>query len=400
MSTQQKFRYIDSWLNQYAELSVQQEEKAAISTVIDDQVVLNFWQQSAGQEGYIRFQTAFNELLDFKYALEANETEAKVGFALGAAFEGQLAEQVEEQPNDDVDNALEGANANKVFDYISNHDKTPLSYEFLYTRPKSVSKTQYQDVANLTQYHYCLAEFPLSLLRLGVFSPLQSVLVQSSRSTKLKSSEISYKLDNALGESAYRDYLQTLMSWSTYALNASLCCATVLFAQKDARFLLVLIDAYKLLQSTEEEAQQESQKLQTPLDGEDNTTAALVTSLRHGKLSFTEAKQYLLGSSSLQSTLKEATNRFKKNNKSGFQNSSHFVEAQLYLDSNDAVMHCLQLSEALKHKLKALSDGGNCSDVNDYDANLSFDNWLQEKYRSDLFIFKSELEKRHGEVND
>ena len=63
-------------------------------------------------------------------------------------------------------------------------------------------------------------------------------------------------------------------------------------------------------------------------------------------------------------------------------------------------MHCLQLSEALKHKLKALSDGGNCSDVNDYDANLSFDNWLQEKYRSDLFIFKSELEKRHGEVND
>jgi hypothetical protein len=117
-------------------------------------------------------------------------------------------------------------------------------------------------------------------------------------------------------------------------------------------------------------------------------------------LSFTEAKQYLLGSSSLQSTLKEATNRFKKNNKSGFQNSSHFVEAQLYLDSNDAVMHCLQLSEALKHKLKALSDGGNCTDVNNYDANLSFDNWLQEKYRSDLFIFKSELEKRHGEVND
>lgn len=340
-NVQQKFRFIHDWSTTHKGYSR-----------FNDEQVLQFWQAAFEQEGYVKYQGALLDIIDYEHACELNENKAKVAQANN--IDDALFEYHESELNNQV--------ATSLFELFTECiDELP-DFSCLSQKPKLISKQQLQDVSLLLENQDSIQRLPLSLLRSCVFSPWQAQIIQLTRN---KQGFGSNEVNNGFKQPTrnYEDYNLVLDKWIENACSAMLSCVGVLYEMKDPRCLATLQIA-----------------LSKALD--EHKYASFLTALRKADIdisTFSDVSAVLLSSPLLKQYMQLALKQLKANNREGFRKGSVYADSDIYYEAIASLHLCVEtLLKFKKATVTMLS---------------------AENYRSDLFIFTSEFKKRHGGID-
>jgi len=347
---QQKYRYIHQWVSENSDT-----EK------LNDDAVLKFWTSSIDEEGYVKFESAFVDIIDYQFAYEQVNVSREIAH-------GQT-----DLPIVGADNSAdEDEQSSAVWLYgtvfeANREILTPPTW--LVDQPKFVTKKEYAYVALLFELRQSATQFPLSVMRTEVFGRWQNTIIQQDRDKNM------VVIDEP--DQDYAMYLQLLDSWRKQAANTLLCCAAILYEQKDARCLTLLSQGVGLLVERKEKAEFR-QMLQRLFDINKKETGK-------SELTFTHISRWLLQSPTLNNFFGLARKALAKNNRAGFKNNNDYHAADIYEQGAEQIVQGAKLIHDLNEAVFKQIENKNqqCGS-------------LEAIFRSDLFIFKSELVKRHG----
>jgi hypothetical protein len=346
---QQKYRYIHHWIAENSN-----------SEKLNDKAVLNFWTSAINQEGYVKFENALVDIVDYQFAYEQVKVAREISFSQ-SDLENLTTQSFEFEVDDEANWLYE-----TMFESSENTIPPPT---WLVDAPKFITKKDYACVSRLFELPSTIAQFPLSVLRSVVFGQWQNLIIQQTRDK----SEVS--IDRP--EQDYTVYFERLNDWRKQASNTILCCAAILHEQKDVRCLTVLSQGVGLLVE-HQESLNFSHMLQRLVSksgsNEDDT-----------ELTFLHISRWLLQSKTLNSFLSVAKKALAKNSRIGFKNRGYDYEADIYEQGADHLVRGAQL-------IYNLTQGVSQQLANKNSQTVSLDTF----FTSDLFIFKSELVKRHG----
>ncbi len=342
---QQKYRYIHQWIKEN-----KGEEK------LNDEAVIKFWTSSINEEGYVKFENAFVDIVDYQFAYEQVNASREIALELSESESFNLYSSVFEGRED----LLRSPN-------------------WLVEVPKFVTKKEYGCVALLFELRQSVTQFPLSVMRTEVFGQWQNAIIQRNRDK--------HEVPIEQPDQDYLMYVQGLTSWRKQAANTLLCCAAVLYEHKDVRCLTVLSQAVALLNEGNEKADFR-QMLQRLFN---------INKKENGKseFTFTQIKRWLLQSPTLMRFFALATKTLSKNNRAGFKNSHDYHAADVYEQGAEQLMRGAKLIHDLNESVFQRIENKNKENKNKENKNKEYAS-LDALFRSDLFIFKSELAKRHG----
>lgn len=340
---QQKFRYIHQWVT-----NNQAEQR------LNDTSVLNFWQAAIGEEGYVKFESALVDIVDYQFASEQVKVARELSFSEDN-FESFAVDGLKSTWLHDT-----------IFEFSRNDVNPPL---WLLETPKFMSKKEFAAIALLYDLHANIAQFPISVLRAQVFGQWQNQIIQQTRSKNHKA------IDKP--KTDYASYIDALDDWRKQAINTLLSCAAVLFDSKDARCLNLLISAVELKVDKQESARFRLalQRLVQSRESENGLS----------QLQFSDIQRWVLQSQTLNRFFALAKTSLAKNNRAGFKRTEGYHSPDTYEQGAQEVARGVelvaQLSEAILQAPRP-NDGDTMT--------------LDSIFMSDLFIFKSELVKRHG----
>lgn len=347
---QQKYRYIHQWVNENSDT-----EK------LNDNAVLKFWTSSIHEEGYVKFESAFVDIIDYQFAYEQVNVSREIAH-------GQT-----DLPIVGTDNSADEEDQNSaVWLYgaaFEANGEILMPPTWLVDQPKFVTKKEYAYVALLFELRQSVPQFPLSVMRTEVFGRWQNTIIQHCRDKNV------VVIDEP--DQDYAMYLQLLESWRKQAANTLLCCAAILYEQKDARCLTVLSQGVGLLVERKEKAEFR-QMLQRLFDASKKETDKL-------ELTFPHISRWLLQSPTLNNFFGLARKALAKNNRTGFKNNNDYHAADIYEQGAEQIVQGAKLIHDLNEAVFKQIEN----------KNEQFGS-LEAIFRSDLFIFKSELVKRHG----
>jgi len=347
---QQKYRYIHQWVN---------ENNAKEN--LNDEAVLKFWTASVNEDGYVKFQNAFVDVVDYQFAY------AQVSASREIALEQSDLPTVS---LDDSGHELDESESVSLYCSVFEGNEDMLeSPNWLLDAPKFVTKKEYACVALLFELRQSLTQFPLSVIRTEVFGQWQNSIIQRNRDK--------HEVVIERPDQDYMMYVQSLTNWRKQAANTLLCCAAILYEHKDVRCLTVLSQAVALLNEGNEKADFR-QMLQRLFD---------INKKENGKseLTFAQIQRWLLQSQTLMRFFTLATKTLAKNNRAGFKNNHDYHAADIYEQGAEQLMQGVKLIQDLNESVFQRIENKNKESAS-----------LDALFRSDLFIFKSELAKRHG----
>ena len=340
-NVQQKFRYINDWAS-----------SCLPDRHIGDEQVLQFWQAAFQQEGYVKYQSAVLDIIDYSFACDLCEHKLSVEAA------NSIDDILFEYQSGELPNQV----ALSVYEAYSEYVDDMSTISVLTQNPKLISKQQYQTVALLLEQQESIKRLPLSLLRTSVFSPWQAQIIQRSRSKEEKSSKRS-QVNLAQPAMDYSEYSLGLDKWIKSACAAMLSCVGVLYEKKDPRCLAGLQVTLSHLLNKQEYA---------------SFVSALRSVVPEGDL-FSDVSAALLQLPQLQKYVNLAMKQLNANNREGFRKSSEYLECDIYSDAIERLHNCISTIQKFQKATASVRDQGN--------------------FCSDLFIFSSEFEKRHGGIN-
>ena len=347
---QQKYRYIHQWVSENSDVER-----------LNDDAVLKFWTSSINEEGYVKFQNALLDIVDYQFAYEQVKVSRDIAYGesdLPIASSYELG--YEHQQSGEAHSYV------SVFETNGEISQPPT---WLATAPKFVTKKEYACVALLFELRQSAIQFPVSVMRTEVFGQWQNAIIQQNRNKHAAVIE--------QPEQDYTAYLQGLHSWRKQAANTLLCCAAILYEYKDARCLTVLSQGVGLLVDSKEKADFR-QMLQRLFDANKKANGK-------SELEFTQIKRWLLQSQTLNRFFALAKKSLIKNNRVGFKNTHDYHSADIYEQGADHIMQGAKLIHAVSDAIFQMIDNKNKQS-----------GALAAFFSADLFIFKSELIKRHG----
>ena len=347
---QQKYRYIHQWVSENSDT-----EK------LNDNAVLKFWTSSINEEGYVKFESALVDIIDYQFACEQVNISREI-----AHGQTDLPIVGADNSADEDDQSSAVWLYGTVFE-ANGEILTPPTW--LVDQPKFVTKKEYAYVALLFELRQSVTQFPLSVMRTEVFGRWQNTIIQHDRDKNV------VVIDEP--DQDYAMYLQLLDSWRKQAANTLLCCAAILYEQKDARCLTVLSQGVGLLVERKEKAEFR-QMLQRLFDINKRETGK-------SELTFTHISRWLLQSPTLNNFFGLARKALAKNNRAGFKNNNDYHAADIYEQGAEQIVQGAKLIHDLNEAVFKQIENKN----QQYGS-------LEAIFRSDLFIFKSELVKRHG----
>lgn len=345
---QQKYRYIHQWVSENCNA-----EK------LNDHAVLKFWTSSINEEGYVKFESALVDIIDYQFAHE----QVKVSHEIAR---GQTDFPIVDLANSEDDQNSAVCLYGSVFEA---NEEPPTPPTWLVEQPKFVTKKEYAYVALLFELRQSTTQFPLSVMRTEVFGRWQNTIIQHCRDKNV------VVIDEP--EQDYVMYLQCLHGWRKQVANTLLCCAAILYECKDARCLTVLSQGVDLLTERKEKAEFR-QMLQRLFDVSKKETGK-------SELTFTQIRRWLLQSQTLNSFFGLARKALAKNNRAGFKNNNDYHAADIYEQGAEQIAQGAKLIHELTDSV--------FQQIKNKDEQFGS---LDTIFRSDLFIFKSELVKRHG----
>jgi hypothetical protein len=345
---QQKYRYIHHWVSENRD-----------SEKLNDEAVLNFWTSAIDVDGYVKFENAFADIVDYQFAYEQVKVAREIYFS-----QSDLVDLTPQSFEFDEDEA------NWLYETVfESNENAIIPPTWLVDAPKFITKKEYACVSRLFELRSTITQFPLSILRSDVFGQWQNLIIQQTRD---KSDVL---IDRP--QQDYTVYLERLHDWCKQASNTVLCCAAILYEQKDVRCLTALSQGVGLLVEHQESLEFRHMLKRLVSTSESNQD--------NYELTFSHISRWLLQSKTLNSFFSLAKKTLAKNNRIGFKNSEHYHEADIYEQGADHLVRGAQLihdlAQAVSQQL-ANKNGKTAS--------------LDTFFTSDLFIFKSELVKRHG----
>nr|WP_297347540.1 hypothetical protein [uncultured Glaciecola sp.] len=345
---QQKYRYIHHWVAKNRD-----REK------LNDEAVLNFWTSAIDEDGYVKFENAFADIVDYQFADEQVKVAREIYYS-----RPDLADLTPQSFEFDEDEA------NWLYETVfESNENAIMPPTWLVDAPKFITKKEYACVSRLFELRSTITQFPLSLLRSDVFGQWQNLIIQQIRDKR------DVLIDRP--QQDYTVYLERLHDWRKQASNTILCCAAILYEEKDVRCLTALSQGVGLLvehQESLEFGHMLKRLVSTSESNQDNY-----------ELTFPHISRWLLQSKTLNSFFSLAKKTLAKNNRIGFQNSEHYHEADIYEQGADHLVRGAQLIHDLTQAVSQQLANKNGETVS-----------LDTFFTSDLFIFKSELVKRHG----
>lgn len=352
---QQKYRYIHQWAKEN-----KGKEK------LNDEAVLKFWTSSINEEGYVKFENAFVDIVDYQFAYEQVNASREI-----ALEQSDLPSVSLDDSGYELDESESVSLYGSVFEGNEDMLRPP---NWLVDAPKFVTKKEYACVSLLFELRQSVTQFPLSVMRTEVFGQWQNAIIQHTRDK--------HEVVIEQPDQDYLMYVEGLTSWRKQAANTLLCCAAVLYEHKDVRCLTVLSQAVAFLNEGNEKAdfRQMLQRL------------FAINKKENGKseFTFTQIKRWLLQSQTLMRFFALATKTLSKNNRAGFKNSHDYHPADVYEQGAEQLMLGAKLIHDLNQSVFQHIESKNKENKNKESASLD------ALFRSDLFIFKSELAKRHG----
>lgn len=343
---QQRFRYLDHWLDTY-------QYNTRSKNIINDEVALAFWQQSYAQEGYVKYTSAVDDIVEYKLALDSVEQSYKAQH--GISFE-EYAEVI----NEDEQSLFESVYESSA-DLFSHALFTELT-QF----PKYLSAKQYSLLMPFIHINQVNTECILTPWRYSVFGQWQSQLIQASRASKGQYS--------AAPDIQYKQLSDSLMKIKQANKITILAIVAVLYEKRSFACMEVLRGAIDgILDAEQREA----------------LTIFLTQSLSqiHGnsdEMAFTKLTQWRLKNPVLNKVFSVAQQALKKNNRAGFVDFDCLDEQEFIHGANRLIALNKMISTVFKQirlHLKPLKTT-QCDSID-------------EIYLSDLCIFKVEFEKRH-----
>jgi len=349
-SLQQKYRYIHQWVRENSSA-----EK------LNDDAVLKFWSSSINEEGYVKFENALLDIVDYQFAYEQVQVSREIAYG-----QSNLSMEISDDLAHEDEQSGEGGLYASVFATLGEISQPP---SWLVDAPKFVTKKEYACVALLFELRQSAIHFPFSVLRTEVFGQWQNAMIQQNRDKHAALIE--------QPEQDYTMYFQRLDNWRKQAANTLLCCAAILYEHKDARCLNVLSQGVGLLMERKENADFR-QMLQRLFDASKKENDK-------SELEFTDINRWLLQSQRLNSFFALAKKSLAKNNRAGFKNSDDYHTADIYEQGAEQIMQGAKLIHDLHDKIFQQIENKNKQSGS-----------LDAFFSADLFIFKSELMKRHG----
>jgi hypothetical protein len=345
---QQKYRYIHHWVVENIDT-----EK------LNDEAVLNFWSSAINEEGYVKFENALDDIVDYQSACE------QVKVARGIHFSQSDEENLTTQSFE-----LDENEANWLYETIfESNENVIMPPTWLVDAPKFITKKDYACVSRLFELRSTLTQFPLSILRSAVFGQWQNLIIQQARDKR------DVLIDRP--QQDYTSYLEHLNDWRKQASNTILCCAAILYEQKDVRCLTLLSQGIELLVKPQESQEFRHMLQRLVMTNENNQDKS--------QLTFSHINRWLLQSKMLNNFFLLAKKALANNNRIGFKHSDYCHEADIYEQGADHLVRGAQLIHDLTQTVLQQLANTNGQTVS-----------LETFFTSDLFIFKSELVKRHG----
>lgn len=347
-SLQNKYRYIHEW--------VSQKETPG---KLDDQDVLSFWKFALGEEGFVKYQNTVIDMLDYQSALEQLLVQRELSF--GNSLDDMSIEQ-----------------SNMLLETVfASAEEEGDSFTWLMDTPKFLTKKEYYAVSMPLELHKNISQFPLSILRADVFGKWQNTMIQQTRS-KTSIAMLEPELN-------YTAHLAMLKDWKLQSANTVLCCAAVLLKGEDPRCISLLSLAVGLV-FDEAKANAFKNSLRELMPNH-------LPNQLHALPTFADIRRWLLQSPSLNQFFALASKALAKNNRAGFKNIQNLASNDIYSLGGEQLNHCVNIISRFRQAvlLASMQHAGNKS--------RSAED-IESIFQADLFIFKSEFVKRHGEINE
>jgi hypothetical protein len=176
-----------------------------------------------------------------------------------------------------------------------------------------------------------------------------------------------------------------LKDWKLQSANTVLCCAAVLLKREDPRCIILLSLAVGLV-FDEDKANAFKNSLRELMPNHlPNQLDALPA--------FADIRRWLLQSPSLNQFFSLASKALAKNNRAGFKEIQNLASNDIYYLGGEQLNHCVDVVSRFRKAvlLASVQHGANKSDS-------AAD--VESIFQADLFIFKNEFVKRHGEINE
>jgi hypothetical protein len=347
---QQKYRYIHQWIGENGDVDK-----------LNDETVLNFWRSAINTPGYVKFENALVDIVDYQFAYQQVKVAREISFS-----ESDSEHTGSQSDTSSLDENQASWLYETIFELSEDLITPPI---WLVDKPKFMTKKEYTCVALLFDLRRAVTQFPLSVIRSDVFGDWQNLIIQQTRD------ENDVVIDRPKQD--YTTYLERLSDWRKQAGSTLLCCAAVLYEHKDVRCLGLLSQGVALM-IERQESQDFSHMLQ-------RLVSTLENSEDKPELTFTHISRWLLQSKTLNNFFSLAKKTLANNNRVGFKNSQDFHEPDIYEQGGEQIAQGGKLIHDLHQAVFQQLANKKSQIVT-----------LETFFTSDLFIFKGELIKRHG----
>lgn len=355
---QRRFRYVSQWLD-----SNKSNEESLNTYVLNDEIILSFWQYAGLDEsspGYKLYASALNDVIDVHQAIQQTK---QVQALDNAGSIGYNVEGGEYSPD-------------TIQEILFNDSPNIQSYEWLCQSPKFLTKAQWGFIEPLVKNCAYGKTLALSFARLAIFGQWQANIVQAKRKS---ASQVQEKLSEKPHQN-YQQYLQRLIVQKKIMTQVNMAIAYIFYSLQDSRYLGFVLDYIPKLEAEKIKSwveQKISSAIQSGAEGVDFSNV--------NKMIFTQSQKALLQSQDFSKVMQLAKAAFNGNNKEGFQQLPDTDLLDLYQDGHDAVAKCQNIIQE------------NITQLSRYWVTLID---CEENYCSDVSIFKGMFDLLYGEVND
>jgi hypothetical protein len=354
---QRRFRYITQWLDNKKE-NQNSGHRASGADFLNDETILEFWQQACSDDtspGFKLYSSALNDFINTHQALQ----QAKQVMAVeNAATIGLDVERGEFSP-DAIQELL-------FIDTTETED-----FSWLCQTPKFLTKSQWTFIEPLLQHRAQSKTLALSFVRLAVFGQWQATLVQAKR----KSSQTLKQKLNVLPAQNYQQYQQQLSDQKNAYTSVILAIIHILYTHQDSRYLGGTLDFLPV---------SVTKKIKSLVQNQLQNEVALDAETIN-KLLFNLSQALLLQSLEFQQLMQSAKKAFNSNHKEGFQRIPVAEQLDKYQDGYDALSSCQQLICAIIKQLENI---------------WSLPSDCETNFCSDVSIFKSMFEQIYGDTHE
>jgi len=356
---QRRFRYITQWLTSHNEA-----EKTANMVMLNDETIMSFWQSAAlddSSPGYKLYASALNDVTETHQAMQQAEQAIAIDNASSIGFNNENGEYSPEI----------------IEEIIFNESSEKQDFTWLCQTPKFLTKSQWHFIEPLMQRQTYATTLALSFARLATFGHWQASLVQAKR----KSAQALREKLKDEPERNYLQYHQQLSKQTNTIAQVVLAISHIFYYHQDSRYLGCILE---LLPQTTRQRIKDNLVSKMNIPPQDQQTSMLSSEKLKNTL-FLQSQRLVLQSVELNCSVQEAKSAFNNNNKEGFHQIPAQEDLDIYQEGYEAITQCQKIIQAC---LKQLSN------------NWAVSKDCQQKYGSDVSIFKGMFDQLYGEVNE